>query len=146
MKPEFKPTNIKNIIYVRHHVLRKGRPIETCSFQDDNISTTLHYGAFLGHKIIGCLSLMKKEHALLEDNNSYQLRGMAVLPAYRDQKIGKTLLYRAEQKIKEFDVKTIWCNVRVLAIEFYKKNQYIKIGHAFDIPNIGSHVLMYKNL
>lgn len=146
MKPEFKSTKVENIINVRHKVLRVGKPIESCNFQGDNDSTTLHFGIFKNHNTIACLSLMKAKHDLIGDKSSYQLRGMAVLPQYRGNNLGTQLLLKAEQHMAKSGVKTIWCNVRKTAIQFYVKNHYTQLGNVFDIPNVGPHVLMNKNL
>lgn len=71
---------------------------------------------------------------------------MAVLTEFQDQKIGELLLLKAEQLIAKLDIDTIWCNVRTSAIGIYEKNQYLQIGNVFKIPDVGSHVLMYKYL
>lgn len=146
MKPEFKSTEVEKIINVRHQVLRIGKPIETCHFEGDDEFSTLHFGMFINHETIACVSLMKKKHHTIDDKNVYQLRGMAVLPEFQGQKIGQLLLRKAEQHLVNFGIETIWCNVRTSAIGFYKKNQYLQIGDVFEIPEVGSHVLMFKNL
>ena len=146
MKPEIKLTTAENIIGIRHHVLRTGKPISTCYFEGDQLLSSFHFGAFLKNKIIGCVSLMPKPHPLIEDKNTYQLRGMAVLPNFRGQKIGEKLLYKAEEYLKSIKVKTLWCNVRLKAIGFYGKNNFQIISDEFQIPEVGSHVLMLKEL
>ena len=49
---------------VRHPVLREGRPIEDCSFDGDDLSTTFHLGLFYEDVLVGVASFMKNNHAL----------------------------------------------------------------------------------
>ena len=92
------------------------------------------------------MSFMPKPHPLIDDKNAYQLRGMAILPNFQGQKIGEMLLQKAEQYLKSIKVKTVWCNVRLKAIGFYGKNDFQIISDEFQIPDVGSHVLMFKEL
>ena len=39
----------------------------------------------------------------------------------------------------------LWCNARIIAIEFYKKIGFQIKGEEFDIADIGKHYFMYKN-
>ena len=146
MKPEFKSTEVGKIINLRHQVLRIGKPITTCHFEGDQNLSTFHFGIFINQEAIACVSMLKKNHPSIDDKKAYQLRGMAVLPEFQGQKIGKLLLRKAEQHLAQLDIETIWCNVRTSAIRFYEKNQYLQIGDPFQIPEVGSHVLMYKYL
>jgi hypothetical protein len=40
---------------VRLPVLRKGKPIESCHFDGDDLETTLHFGLYLGQKLVGII-------------------------------------------------------------------------------------------
>ena len=46
--------------------------------------------------------------------------------------------------LKEKDTVLVWCNARVKAIDFYKKQGFTIHGDKFDIPLIGAHYMMYK--
>ena len=76
---------------VRHPVLREGRPIEDCSFDGDDLSTTFHLGLFYEDVLVGVASFMKNNHVLFLDDNQYQLRGMAVLKTYQGKQLGDIL-------------------------------------------------------
>lgn len=45
---------------------------------------------------------------------------------------------------KKCDV--IWCNARLIAIDFYKSLGFLTIGPEFNIKDIGPHYKMYKKL
>ncbi|RRO12504.1 GNAT family N-acetyltransferase [Flavobacteriaceae bacterium 14752] len=146
MKLDFKFVDAKSILKIRHQVLRKGRPLSTCHFNGDNLSDTFHFAAYINDEVVGCVSLMLKSNSKIQDKQSYQLRGMAVLEKYQGQKIGQQLLHHAEKHLISKNIKLVWCNVRIKAIPFYRKNQYQQLGDDFNIPEVGPHVLMFKSL
>ena len=45
---------------VRHEVLRKGKPIETCQFKGDDNKNTTHFGLFLEDKLVESSLFLKK--------------------------------------------------------------------------------------
>jgi len=40
----------------------------------------------------------------------------------------------------------VWCNARLVAVEFYKSIGFKIIGDLFDIQGIGPHYYMYKKI
>jgi ribosomal protein S18 acetylase RimI-like enzyme len=146
LKAIFKKVTAEDILNLRHKVLRAGKPKSTANFDGDKSDSTYHFACILNSDPIGCLSLMKKSHEDFSVTNQYQLRGMAVDDNFRGKNVGKHLLEFAEKELISHQNLFIWCNVRVSAINFYSKNGYLRKGHTFNIPNVGSHVLMYKKL
>jgi hypothetical protein len=49
---------------VRLPVLRKGKPIESCRFDGDDLEKPQHFGLYLSRKLIGIISLFKKVTSL----------------------------------------------------------------------------------
>ncbi|WP_298554897.1 GNAT family N-acetyltransferase [uncultured Algibacter sp.] len=131
---------------VRHSVLRTGKPIETCIFDGDNLETTIHLGLFIEYKLVGICSFFKNSNPNISEANQYQLRGMAILKPFQGKGLGNVILKQGENLLKEKKVKTLWCNAREVAINFYKKNNYQVTGNAFNIKNIGIHYTMLKTL
>ena len=146
MKPEIKQVKVKNILNLRHQVLRIGRPILTAHFEGDSLDSTMHFAAIYKSKTIGCLSLMYKTNSNFKEKKAFQLRGMAVNVDYRSQSVGKQLLNYAEQQLKLKESTLIWCNVRTSAMKFYSKHGYTQFGDTFEIPDVGPHVLMFKKI
>lgn len=131
---------------VRHAVLRTGKPIETCAFNGDDLTTTIHLGLFREKAIVGVLSFMKTDNDVFTITQQYQLRGMAIDKLYQGKGLGNLLLNAGEQILKAKNVDLIWCNARRIATNFYNRNGYKTVGDAFEIPEIGLHYIMYKNL
>jgi GNAT superfamily N-acetyltransferase len=129
---------------VRHPVLRAGKPIESCIFDGDDLETTLHFGLYLAQELVGIISLFKKSNPIFNEQNQYQIRGMAVLQNQQKKDFGKALILHSEAYCKNQNVELIWFNARVEAVGFYEKMGYQKTGNLFEIPDVGVHILMFK--
>jgi len=130
---------------VRHPVLRAGRPLEDVYMEADEKTSTFHLGMYHHNKIVGVASFMEDTH---EEFTGIQtrLRGMAVLPEYRNKGIAAQILNKGEGILKERKRTILWFNARTVALDFYKNLGYTMIGEEFDIPQVGPHVRMKKDL
>lgn len=129
---------------VRHPVLRKGKNIETCHFEDDNLPTTKHFGFFDDNNLVGVISLFQKNNNLFAQKNQFQIRGMAVLENHQKKGFGKKLVRQCEAFAKKNNVNLIWFNARIIAVPFYKKLGYKTNGTDFEIGDVGLHFVMYN--
>ena len=147
----FCSVEIKNIpseltLPIRQRILRQGKPLEACIFPKDDDLWSMHLGAFQQEKLIGIVSLMKNQNPVFNENNQFQLRGMAVLPEYRGNHIGAQLLKATETGLLQNEPVFLWCNARENALGFYKKHGFEMYGEKFEIPEIGPHFLMWKQV
>ncbi len=145
------PALIKQIPYeetypIRQVVLRPNRPLETCFFDGDSLSTTHHFGAFQNENLAGIISIFKNNHSVFEEKNQYQIRGMAVLPEFQKYGLGKQLVLHTEEFLKQQKTELIWFNAREEAVGFYQKLGYQIIGKAFMIADVGIHFVMFKSI
>ncbi|AXG69951.1 putative acetyltransferase [Kordia sp. SMS9] len=131
---------------VRHPVLREGKPIESCHFSGDDLPTTFHLGYYIDQQLVGVVTLMKNNHAALQIDTAFQLRGMAVLSNFQKRGIGDALVKKAETMILARGGTLIWMNAREIAVQFYEKLGYEKFAKPFNIPKIGLHFVMKKSL
>ena len=74
-----------------------------------------------------------------------KIRQMAVEPAYQRQGIGTELIQRAEQIIRERNVRQVTLHARLSACTFYERLGYIKVSGVFNEVTI-PHVEMEKAL
>lgn len=140
-----KEITITEAFSVRHPVLREGKPLESCHFEGDDLATTKHFGYFNNNNLIGIISVFKKDNVFFEQSQ-FQIRGMAVLTTHQKKGIGAALVRLAEQYIESQKGRLIWMNARIIAVEFYEKSGYQIIGNSFEIPEIGTHYVMFKNI
>lgn len=129
---------------VRQPVLRKGRSIDSCRFDGDDLSTTFHLGIFSDNKLAGIATFLENTNKLFTEKKQFQLRGMAILKEYQKKGLGELLLKEGEAIILKKNGDRLWFNARELAVSFYKKNGFNIFGSAFNIPEIGLHYKMTK--
>lgn len=144
---EIKQIPASQVYPVRQEVLRPGKPPEQCFFAGDAHDSTFHLGIFDNNRLAGVVSYMNTANALFEHAHQYQLRGMAILDAYKGKGYGAALLLEGEKKLKAREIPyLLWFNARNYAIGFYEKYGYQTIGEKFDIPGVCEHIVMFKLL
>ena len=139
---------VKKITYldtfpVRSVVLRQGKPIETCFFLDDDALETTHFGLYKENNLIGVASVFKVKNENFEQNRQFQLRGMAVLSEYQGLGFGNLILEEVRNFVKAQNAQLLWFNARENAVKFYQNSGFLIHGDAFEIPEIGTHFVMY---
>src|SRR5688500_390742 len=84
-------------ISVRHPVLRPGKPVDSCRFEGDDLTTSTHLGLFKDNYLIGIISIFEVKSTLFNDERQFQRRGMAVLEEHQKKGFGEKLVHYAEQ-------------------------------------------------
>lgn len=129
---------------VRSLVLRQGKPIETCFFLGDDADDTVHFGLFYEHNLIGIASVFKINNEKFDQKNQFQLRGMALLSDYQGMGFGNLVLEEVCKFVIANKAEVLWFNAREKAVKFYKNFGFSIYGDSFEIPEIGTHFLMFK--
>ena len=142
---EIRAIEAKETYPIRKDELRKNVSLSHKMVGDEEPGT-LHLGIFIEGELAGIVSLMKASVPAFEDEPQYQIRGMATASRHQRKGFGKKLLEEAEKSLKARGVEFIWCNARVVALDFYLKMGYTTYGPAFELPQIGPHYKMYKRL
>ncbi len=136
----------KETYIVRQPVLRKGKPIESCIFDGDDLDTTHHFGLFENKNLTGIISLFNQINTIFAEKKQAQIRGMAVLETHQKKGFGDALVKYCEDYCVAENTDLIWFNARTAAVGFYKKMNYQIVGEPFDIKDVGEHYLMFKKL
>lgn len=71
--------------------------------------------------------------------NDVQLRGMATDSAWSGRGVGKAVLEAAH---KLAGSRSLWCDARMSAHNFYARLGWVAEGEIFDIPQVGPHTVM----
>ena len=131
---------------VRNPVLRPGKPVETCRFEGDDLTSTTHFGLYENGELAGVASLFQSKHPAFPDFRQFQLRGMAVLEEFQRRSFGRELLEAAEDKARRAAAEVVWFNAREVAVGFYERMGYKLTGKPFQIGEIGTHYVMFKRM
>lgn len=76
-----------------------------------------------------------------------QVRGMGTLDEYQGQGLASEVLAALEKEsVRLWGARTGWLQARIAAIPFYEANGWCCFGPEYEVPNVGTHVSMWKNL
>ena len=143
---DIKVVAAKDIRLLRNLVLRPNLPIETTYYDLDNDIETFHLASIMDNTIISIGTFYPENDIELQTKNGYRLRGMATHPKFRRKSAATKLMKESFVLLKEKKCDVLWCNARLVAVEFYKSLGFKITGKIFDIPSIGPHYKMYKSV
>ncbi|GAB4201674.1 MAG: hypothetical protein Fur0023_06470 [Bacteroidia bacterium] len=129
---------LEKIFQLRYEVLRKpwGQPFESSKDDLDEIS----FNAFM-EKNGMCVACGRLD---IIDEQTAQIRYMAVHPQFRGKKFGQNILRYLEQTAKENGLKKIFLHARENAVSFYEQNGYRVIRPSHVLFQSIQHYLMEK--
>ena len=143
---DIKVVSAKDIRPLRNLVLRPNLPIETTYYDLDNDIETFHLASIMDNTIISIGTFYPENDIELQTKNGYRLRGMATHPKFRRKSAATKLMKESFVLLKKKKCDILWCNARLVAVEFYKSLGFKITGKIFDIPSIGPHYKMYKSV
>jgi predicted N-acetyltransferase YhbS len=128
---------------LRLGVLRPNAPLEPAAYDLD--PATVHLAAFDGERVVGCVSVFPNPHDGVTD--AWQLRGMAVDPAYQGQGVGRRVLDAATAEVAAAGAPLIWAYGRVSALGFYELMGWRAVGEEFRYgPAELPHYVIHREL
>lgn len=140
---------------LRAAVLRPGVPPDTLVYPGDDHPRVLHAGAFAPgpdgrERLVGIATVYPEPppEAYRDEipGDAYRLRGMATLPDVRGAGYGRGLLEACFDHARTHGARALWCNARVVALDFYQQMGLQTVGPEFDIPEIGPHYVMWRGV
>ena len=131
---------------LRHSELRKGQDFSTTSYLEDYEAATFHMACIVDEKIVTCASFYPEKSLKIKSDNAYRLRGMATDSNFQRKGYATDLMNESFRELKNRDCDMVWCNARLVAVDFYKSSGFKITGEIFDIAEIGPHYYMYKEI
>lgn len=120
--------------------------LKECQYSLDDEKNTFHLGVFHREKLISIGSFFSEHHENVPTDLQYRLRGMATLPDWRGRGAGKQIIEQAEKILRRRNADYLWCNARISARGYYDQLNFKQAGETFDLPPIGPHVVLYKEI
>ena len=141
---------------LRADLLRPGTPPDDLVYGGDLDPDALHLGAFAGDEQIGIATVVSQPpnisvgvpavHPNPDEMRAWRLRGMAVVEAWRGQKVGAALLGACIGYVAERGGVFLWCDARTPARDFYARYGFSVMGDEFHKPNAGPHYYMQREI
>jgi predicted N-acetyltransferase YhbS len=119
---------------------------EDCRIDIDNRIDALHLGAFDEHRLACIGSFFQSSCPKISFKNQVRLRAMATDPEHRLRRAGELLISEAVHLLKQRGEEVIWCDARLGATGFYSRVGFQKLEEIYDVPLIGPHQFMWKEL
>lgn len=137
---EFGTPEYDRAVDLRDRVLRQPLKLEFTEEQIAEEFDQFHFACFNNNlKLLACLTFQVK------DDNILKMRQVAVDPELQNKSIGTKLVAFSENWAKANNFNKIMLHARDIAIPFYLKLNYKKIGKAFTEVGI-KHYAMEKSL
>ena len=146
LKVEIKKVFAEEVRPLRHSELRKGQDFSTTSYLKDYEEDTFHMACIVDEKIVTCATFYPEKSAKIKSDNTYRLRGMATDSDFQRKGYASDLMEESFKELKKRDCDMVWCNARLVAVDFYKSVGFKITGDLFDIAEIGPHYYMYKEI
>lgn len=100
-----------------------------------------------GGEVIGTAVLLPEPFPQEPERpDAWRLRGMAVDEGRRGGGIGAAVLREVIGYVAGHGGGLIWCNARAPARRFYERAGFAVVGDAWDEPDIGPHVRMWREV
>ena len=108
---------------LRQAVLWPDNPPAHCMLEGDE--TANHFGGTIDGILTGVVSVFADEQ------NQMRLRKFAILPEFQGQRIGSALVQHVVDYLEPTPTRLLWCDARLEAIPFYKKQGFEEEGSVF---------------
>lgn len=132
---------------LRHRVLWPHLPSEdVCVIDIDNQAEAFHVGVFSDEVLISVGSFFKVSSPRLGYSKQFRLRAMATDPDFRRMHAGEQLISFASDELRNRGVEALWCDARLVAVPFYENIGFSKFEDVYEVPLIGPHHFMWKEL
>ena len=138
---------------LRYRLLRPDKAPDDLVYAGDDHPAVLHAGAFdADGRLVGIATVYPEPppralhgvmpEAAYERASGFRLRGMATLPEVRGEGYGRELMETVLAYVRDRGGRYLWCNARVVALDFYRALGLETFGDEFDIDPIGPHYVM----
>ncbi|MEM9351962.1 MAG: GNAT family N-acetyltransferase [Planctomycetota bacterium] len=130
---------------LRERVLRKPLGLTMRPEDTDGEDTQLHFSAFEGNRVVGCLIAVVAFADSENGASSARLRQIAVDEPSQRSGVGTQMMEFAEGELSARGVTDIWLQARADATRFYSKLGYVPEGAGFQELGI-PHQKMVKRI
>jgi len=143
---------------LRHAVLRPGRPADESVYPGDDDAGSAHAAVRRprGDVVVAVGTVLPSApwEAVAGDAGgpegpapgvpAWRIRGMATAAGHRGGGLGTMVLGTLLAHVAAHGGGLVWCNARAGARALYQRAGFAADGDAFDLPEIGPHVRMWR--
>ncbi len=108
-------------------MLRGDDPTKSVAEPRDDDTSALHFGGYLGDRLVACASFFSAPSPLGAGSVAYQLRFMATDFDVQGRGYGAELLVLAFAALRDVGADEVWANARDTALGFYLATGWRKV-------------------
>jgi GNAT superfamily N-acetyltransferase len=135
---------------LRLRVLRTGMEPSSVVYPGDDDPATRHYAVRdASGRVIGAITARPEDRMAGQEpilTPGHRVRGIAVDEPFRRNGVGRAILERVLADLAGSPAKELWANVREPAIPFASALGLVAVSEPFEMPGLGSHVVMARPL
>jgi GNAT superfamily N-acetyltransferase len=133
---------------LRRRVLRDDDPAIYHPDPRDEDETSLHYGGFLGERLVVSASFFPSAPPMNASLVTYQLRYMATDLDVQGRGYGARVLAFAEEDLRERGIEQLWANGRDTALGFYETVGWQRVEGSEHVSpeTMLPHTVIFKSL
>ncbi len=133
---------------LRRRVLRNDDPAIYRPDPRDDEATSLHYGGFLGPRLVVSASFFPSAPPMNTSLNTVQLRYMATDFDVQGRGYGARVLAFAEDDLRVLGVEQLWANGRDTALGFYESVGWLRVegSEHLSAETMLPHTVIFKRL
>ena len=135
--------SVSELYALRNLVLRPGEPLHTTFYDKDHDVDTFHLAISIESKVLCIATFYPEKMDGVYSRNPYRLRGMATHPDFRRKSAATKLMKESFVFLKQKECDILWCNARLIAVEFYKSLGFV-IGDPYESDTGIPHKTMSK--
>jgi len=132
---------------LRAAVLRAGRPVSEAALPGDDHPGARHAAVCGPDGVVACGSIFPE--AVPWDPAGppgWRIRGMATAEGRRREGLGGAVLDALLGHVAANGGGIVWCNARLRAQAFYARAGFRGRGERFDLPGIGPHIQVWREV
>ena len=139
---------VERTLALRQAVLRPYLGGVRFILDDDRLPTTVAFGAVTPDDQVLAVARLTPEQPPFDAGHrpSWRLRGMATSPEARNRGVGAKLFQALVGHLAASGGGILWCNARLAARRFYESGGMEALGEPWDDPDIGPHVVMWRDV
>ncbi len=143
-----RPVAPEQLYDVRRRVLRDDDEAADVSNRGDLEDDSMHFGGFLGTRVVVSASFYATTAPFAPDEPAYQLRYMATDFDVQGRGLGARLLQRALDELARRGIGRVWANARTSALGFYEAAGWSVVPNSLFVSTETGidHVVIYRSL
>ncbi|WP_420965397.1 GNAT family N-acetyltransferase [Bradyrhizobium sp. B120] len=134
------------ILKLRHELLRPDRKPEELVSQADISDMAIHLIATINGQTAGMLSAGPEPCPFNPCDNSWRLRGLAVIESARRRGVATALLKSVIARSHAKGARALWGLTRMAAVATHIRLGFETIGEPYEIPPTGPHCSTFVRL